>query len=171
MLPNALCVYYPPAWYITAGPGGCCGIKDFKRNMRSCSLCPREVREPQKLLISVVLLPRFLERELRKGEIEVRRWGRVSLEVASLESQILLEHLQSPNTKFEAQPERNCFEHWHDIQVDILSTMGSSQDAGALKIWVPLTAGWMWKCVETRMNAMSRQSIYPRYILIWRYIL
>lgn len=73
MLPNALCVYYPPAWYITAGPGGCCGIKDFKRNMRSCSLCPREVREPQKLLISVVLLPRFLE----QGAEERGNWNKV----------------------------------------------------------------------------------------------
>lgn len=45
----------------TRGLGGGYRIKDFKRNMQSCSLGPREVREPQKLLISMVLLPRFLE--------------------------------------------------------------------------------------------------------------
>lgn len=80
-------------------------------------------------------------------------------EAASLECQILLGHLQSPNTKSEAQPEQNCLEHRHDVQVDVLSTMGYSQDAGALNICVPLTSGWMCRCVEIRMNAMSRASI------------
>lgn len=78
-----------------------------------------------------------------KRKLEIRQWGMVNSEFTSLECKILFEHLQFPNTKSEAQPKQNCFEYYHDIQVDIPPTMGYSQNTGALKIRVPLTSGCM----------------------------